>query len=588
VTVRTSKIGPAVTRRRSFMAQPFKHPDSGIYYLRRKVPEELRPTFGEFFKRSLKTRDPAEAKRLHALEWANCEAAFAVARAQLQGEGLLTPRDALVLAGRWYQQELAALEQSGRFERWLASGSSVRIEQADHFEEHSPFVTLREALDGDDSQAEEDAHKYVSGALKDANLPIPPRHSAQYAALHSAFLDHYFKLSEAALSRYSGDWRSAAEIVEAPLSVERTHTVKAAGRRLMEVFEEYASERMLTHKKSRAVMSTLSEYRARMQEFTELVGDPPIAQITRAVVREYRDAVARLPVGGEGVRKLCAKEKIAKADAEGLSRVTAATVSNKLRALSSVLSYALRLEYVRENPVVAGQFLRESTKAVRVERASGKERNHYDKPELEAIFSSAIFSSAGWRPPRAAFGEAWYWMPLLLYYTGARLEELAQLQVRDVCSGAYGPFLSILNADGEEDGGRGVKTAASRRDIPIHPDLSVLGFTQYVADLPQGQVFPGLSPDPKGYYGTNFGRRWSEYLRKFVKLQSPASPSHGFRHTFKTLCRAAGIHADVHDAITGHSGGNAVARAYGEMPMEAMSRAIALFPAAPGLKLVPR
>jgi DNA invertase Pin-like site-specific DNA recombinase len=83
VTHRKTTIGSAVPRRRSFMAQPVKHPDSGIYYLRRRVPEDLRPTFGEFFKRSLKTRDPGEAKRLHSLQWANSEAAFAVERPKL-------------------------------------------------------------------------------------------------------------------------------------------------------------------------------------------------------------------------------------------------------------------------------------------------------------------------------------------------------------------------------------------------------------------------------------------------------------------------------------------------------------------------
>lgn len=585
MTLRASRIGSAVTRRRSFMAQPFKHPDSGIYYLRRRVPEALRPKFGEFFKRSLRTRDPGEAKRLHALEWANSEAAFALARAQLKGEGELTPRDALVLAGRWYQQELAAIEKSGLFEKWLGEGASVTVEQGDWYQDHSPVVTLREALDGDESAAQEDVHIYVLRTLREANLPVPPRDSAQYAALHAAFLDHYFKLSEAALARYSGDWRSTADTLDAPLSVERTRTANAEKRKLMEVFEEYARERMLTHGEARGVKSTLIEYRALMREFTELVGDPPVREITREVVRRYRDEVARLPVKGEGIRKLSAMEKIAKADAEALPRVSPGTIRNKLAALSTVLAYAVRMEYLRENPVVAGQFLRQAAKAVSTGRAAARGRKHYEKNELEAIFTSAIFNGSGWRPPRATFGEAWYWLPLLMYYTGARLEELAQLNVGDVCSETGCHFLSILNSEEEADGSRGVKTASSRRDIPLHPDLIALGFLTYVAGLPAGQVFPGLTPDPKGYFGTNFGRRWAEYLRTVAGVDSPANPSHGFRHTFKTLCREADIPEDVHDAITGHAGGNSVARGYGVMTLTRMAREIAQLPTAPGLRL---
>lgn len=65
------------------MADPFKHPDTGIYYIRRKVPLELRAALGREFKRSLKTRDPLEAKYEFARAWAVSEEAFAAARAAL-------------------------------------------------------------------------------------------------------------------------------------------------------------------------------------------------------------------------------------------------------------------------------------------------------------------------------------------------------------------------------------------------------------------------------------------------------------------------------------------------------------------------
>jgi hypothetical protein len=49
------------------MSRPWKHPRSGVYYLRKGVPEDLRELVGKREeKRSLETRDPAEAKRRHA------------------------------------------------------------------------------------------------------------------------------------------------------------------------------------------------------------------------------------------------------------------------------------------------------------------------------------------------------------------------------------------------------------------------------------------------------------------------------------------------------------------------------------------
>ncbi|XRA49615.1 DUF6538 domain-containing protein [Pseudomonas citronellolis] len=43
----------------ALIAQPFRHSDSGIYYLRRAIPEDLRPIPGKAGRpRPMRTRDP--------------------------------------------------------------------------------------------------------------------------------------------------------------------------------------------------------------------------------------------------------------------------------------------------------------------------------------------------------------------------------------------------------------------------------------------------------------------------------------------------------------------------------------------------
>jgi hypothetical protein len=64
------------------MSRPWKHPTTGIYWLRKRVPDDLRAAVGKREEKfSLRTREPVEAKRLHvealaALEqrWANLRA----------------------------------------------------------------------------------------------------------------------------------------------------------------------------------------------------------------------------------------------------------------------------------------------------------------------------------------------------------------------------------------------------------------------------------------------------------------------------------------------------------------------------------
>lgn len=65
----------------ALIAQPFRHPDSGIYYLRRRVPDDLRHIIGKTeIRRSLNTRNHQMAKAAFAIAYADTERLFNDAR----------------------------------------------------------------------------------------------------------------------------------------------------------------------------------------------------------------------------------------------------------------------------------------------------------------------------------------------------------------------------------------------------------------------------------------------------------------------------------------------------------------------------
>lgn len=71
----------------ALIAQPFRHPDSGIYYLRRRVPDDLRHIIGKTeIRRSLNTRHHHQAKSAFALAYAESERLFNDARQGLYVE----------------------------------------------------------------------------------------------------------------------------------------------------------------------------------------------------------------------------------------------------------------------------------------------------------------------------------------------------------------------------------------------------------------------------------------------------------------------------------------------------------------------
>jgi integrase len=119
--------------------------------------------------------------------------------------------------------------------------------------------------------------------------------------------------------------------------------------------------------------------------------------------------------------------------------------------------------------------------------------------------------------------------------------------------------------------GRTVKTEGSVRAVPIHPELIRIGILEFVAHRKAeagdaARLFPLLTRGPNG----GFGEAWSKWFGRYKRalgINNPNSVFHSFRHGFKDALRAATVSEDVNDALTGHLGGNTVARGYGAKEM---------------------
>lgn len=83
----------------ALIAQPFRHPDSGIYYLRRRVPDDIRSVIGKTeIRRSLRTRDHRQAKAAFVEAYAESERLFQQAR-QGDIQGLRTAHETVASDG---------------------------------------------------------------------------------------------------------------------------------------------------------------------------------------------------------------------------------------------------------------------------------------------------------------------------------------------------------------------------------------------------------------------------------------------------------------------------------------------------------
>ena len=303
--------------------------------------------------------------------------------------------------------------------------------------------------------------------------------------------------------------------------------------------------------------NSIREARLGVRRFDDLNGDLTLGEVTPAMARAFRDALAKAPIDLSGEeRKLRFKAILQLSDGKRPT-AHAATVNKQLNLLKAIFAYAEREGLLDKVEGYRSPFQKVSTT---VDKRLDERRAPFAEADLSAIFSSPIYA-AGDRPLGGA-GEASYWLPLLALLTGCRLSELAQLRVGDVKQDE-----GVWHLDVDTSGGRSVKTASSRRKVPLHSTLIALGFLDYrEVSLNDRGVGGDLWPDVKSAKGRDRGASFSQWfgrhLRTVCGVKERTKVFHSFRHTFKRLAKDFGVAEDLHDALTGHVAGG-VGRSYG-------------------------
>ena len=183
-------------------------------------------------------------------------------------------------------------------------------------------------------------------------------------------------------------------------------------------------------------------------------------------------------------------------------------------------------------------------------KTAKKPRTGFTSDELGTIFGAALFQRGAVEGRK--FGPAEFWLPLIGLYTGARIEEIAQLRVKEIRRHAALGYFFHITDEGEDSA---VKNESSRRRVPIHQSLLDAGLLAYAEAIPEqdGYLFPTLTPDKYQRRSSGYGKEFGKFLRDELKILDRRKVFHSFRHLFKHRCRELGISEDVHDAMTGHT-----------------------------------
>lgn len=405
---------------------------------------------------------------------------------------------------------------------------------------------------------------YLESELAKSGFSLPAEREVRerYArkALQ-ALVDSYSSV-EAGMEGRADEFRPAKFITDA----KKRASDGGESRTIMALFERYAAQRLAEGRRPDGV----DQDRIVVERFAQFVGSKrPLSSITRNDVRDWRDAVAALPLNftnSTAYRGLDMRAAAAKAKVAGTQGLSATTQNKYLSTVSPLFRWAVQNGYADGNPC-DGLFLKVD-----------KQANPYPTftpDELNKIVSSPLFTGflrdgAEHKPGNVQAADWRKWVPLLCIFTGSRIGEMAQLWTDDIRHEHGRWFVHIRH-----DPGRGQGTKSGKgRIVPVHRTLEASGFVEFVANrratAGEGSdkaLFDGLAANERGHIGHAPSRFWRRYLGKIgIKEGADGKGAHSFRHTLTDELRAAGFLDDQFGPlILGHRKASVTA-GYGRMP----------------------
>ena len=324
---------------------------------------------------------------------------------------------------------------------------------------------------------------------------------------------------------------------------------------LGEVYDLYLQDP--TKKRSKRTM--LAHYTTR-KIVEEVIGrDVSITDITRENCRELLDILRWLPVNFSKTfkdKKVRDVVELAKKDRK-IRTINTTNINAYMARFATMLNWAVTEEHIGKNPAKALQL----ADTVRPQ----DRRKPFEVWQLQKIFSAPVYTGCkdaeqGYAATGTVIASgARFWIPLLGLFSGARLNELCQLDVEDVkvIEGIACIVITEESASGGRD--KSLKTKSSARIVPVHPTLLGIGFMKFVQRKRQSgsiKLFDDIPAGATGFRSVAFSRWFSRFLIS-VKANAPLTCFHSFRHGYRDAGRNAKIPRDIVLTLGGWiTGGN--------------------------------
>lgn len=536
----------------------------GVWYVRKKVPVELRQIIGmESVRKSLEVRDRRSAQRLYHARMAEIVADFEAQRAALSRQDKLSQAMLTGSLERLKENEIDALVW-----RWWEGRVALRHPTVEEEDDLSDVLSIIESdiqdVTAPNSTDVDPAAHIADQLLVKAGMAAAPKKAGRIAtAVHYPAVDRstrqYAYLCqrvrtaleiEAKLARLhlTGQGAVPADRMFNPGAGQSAATSSEPDHRTVgDLLDAYRAERVLALGEE----STRRKFGLLFQVLEEVVGRQlPVSALRREHCVQVISFLKALPPNANkrfpNMTLTQARDHAVKSALPGLAPQTVASYNQNF---SAILNWGQ----------ATGWNIKANTKGLELSRKAQVKRRGFTPSELRMIFG-ALARVREERPTR-------FWVPALALYTGARAGEICQLRAHDLIpiDDVWCLNLTEFDEDGMRVPGKSLKTPSSERFVPLHPELIAAG----VLELPlrsSDLLFSDLQPGRSGHYSEGMSKWFGRFLDS-VDLRSRSLVFHSFRHGFRDACRMAeGIPQETIDALGGWTSEGQATR-YGDRGM---------------------
>ena len=263
-------------------------------------------------------------------------------------------------------------------------------------------------------------------------------------------------------------------------------------------------------------LKTQNETVANLELLAEILGpDISVAKITRKQLVQYKDTLLKFPTNRKKDRRYKNKSVQQILKMQNVKPMSPNTVNNYLVRAVGFFTWLRKRDEISENPAEG--------LTIKTGKNPRDYRAPFSKDELVGMIKELRLDPE--------FPER-FWVPLLGLYTGARLNEICQLDLVDVAN-VESVWCISINADGDPK--KSVKNQYGRRDIPIHENLIKLGFLEYVNERKATGAYKlwNLKFDAKEGYKRAISRWFNvQFKPTFIKATTKGKKDfHSLRHT---------------------------------------------------------